>query len=495
MNGDGIAYHEGFSLSLKIERKVGALNFVDRCIVFVVALRIIGGMIHAFAPMTPPHMWRQGTTLGVAARYWLRLTVEKSPPPFWLPAVLESGDTQGVMPMEFPLLGWLGSIGFSAGPYWGVVCAHLIHLIFVFALIMVNFRIWKGIYWGPVAARRVIVFAPFFSFAGFFAIKFMPDVSAFLIVLWGLGLLAHDVGPTCRAIIRYKIDFAAFFLISVGLLVKPTAAPVLVVILLDRKNIVRSVKRAAIPVILALSVSAIYYTKGMILIDHFREREALFATNIRPPIESLINFFSDLPRLFNMLNDNVLFPYGGIVAAVILVMARRSSFRRNIAFLVGLIFLQLIAIAGLDGVHAFQHIYYFASLAPIAAAIWISVGDNLPNNFMKVFWAGLLLVRSIEIFGFDIQGHWRSDSPAMMFQECRAIVREHPDIPFGHGEVFQSYAEDYPLLGLCFLEREESKVAHYGIFFTKGRAIPEGCHEMIKGKYVIVAECSKNHVE
>jgi hypothetical protein len=106
------------------------------------AIRLLSLIATSFLSLTPPHLWRQIDTLSVSLRYYLRWFVESGSPLF-LPAVLNSGDSLGIMPMEFPLLNILFAPAFGLGPYYGKVLCLIAYVLFVFGFSLWNALIWK----------------------------------------------------------------------------------------------------------------------------------------------------------------------------------------------------------------------------------------------------------------------------------------------------------------------------------------------------------------
>jgi len=76
------------------------LLLIKKLILIIFAIRFCGVLIRAFGELTHPHIWRQTDTLGMSMRYYLRFTREigESFSHKLLPAVLQSGDGNGVLP-------------------------------------------------------------------------------------------------------------------------------------------------------------------------------------------------------------------------------------------------------------------------------------------------------------------------------------------------------------------------------------------------------------
>ncbi|RZA05988.1 MAG: hypothetical protein EOP11_11465, partial [Proteobacteria bacterium] len=160
-------------------------------ILAAISVRTLVLAVGAFLPLTLPETWRQTDTLGVALRYWLRFTVEPTSAPRWLPAVLNGGDTNGVMPMEFPLLNLLTAPAFAAGPYYGKALAILLHLGLCLGLTLANAWIWRGIKVGRARASTAMLLLPLLSFSANYYGRFMPDYLSMLLVLSAVGLSWH----------------------------------------------------------------------------------------------------------------------------------------------------------------------------------------------------------------------------------------------------------------------------------------------------------------
>src|SRR4051812_35303279 len=111
-----------------------SLTRFEKLILTLLALRFGALLFGAFLPLGFPDVWRQITTLGISMRYWSRWNLEPGAEHLLLPAVLDSGDGQGFMPMEFPILNLLTAPFFAMGPYWGRVGAILFFQVMTFSM-------------------------------------------------------------------------------------------------------------------------------------------------------------------------------------------------------------------------------------------------------------------------------------------------------------------------------------------------------------------------
>jgi hypothetical protein len=185
-------------------------------------VRCFFACVALFLPLGHPHVWRQMDTLGVSLRYWLRWSVESPSPWPLLPAVLHSGDSSGIMAMEWPLLNIVAAPLFALGPAWGTALARGLVLALNIALLLWNMKIWKGQTPGGIDASRSFRWMPLIGPGLVFFPKFIPDVVAMLFVLAGTGFLYQ----------KKARGWASLLLLS-GLLMKPTSVIVLALLLLS----------------------------------------------------------------------------------------------------------------------------------------------------------------------------------------------------------------------------------------------------------------------
>mgnify|MGYP005858824559 CR=1 FL=1 len=113
-------------------------------------------------PLVRPHLGPQVDTMGVALRYFNRWTIEDGTAGFLLPAVLNSGDTLGIMTMEFPLINILTAFGFGMGVECGRVFAFVILYLIVLVLYFCNILVWNNKIIAGIPAQNAILLLLFF---------------------------------------------------------------------------------------------------------------------------------------------------------------------------------------------------------------------------------------------------------------------------------------------------------------------------------------------
>src|SRR5436309_2128935 len=92
-------------------------EYIKKWLIALFVFRFLIGLCHGILPLDEPHVWRQTDTMGTTFRYWNRWTSENKDSAvevrgrplgamnsIFLPAILNSSDTAGIMPMEFPFL-------------------------------------------------------------------------------------------------------------------------------------------------------------------------------------------------------------------------------------------------------------------------------------------------------------------------------------------------------------------------------------------------------
>lgn len=428
-------------------------------------IRLATSLVKAFGLLQMPHIWRQTDTLGVSYRYWLRFSQEPFSWKSFLPAVLQSGDGNGIMPMEFPLLNLIFAPAFAFGPYWGKVIASVGLILLVFGLC------WK-------LSRSRVWFAPGFlllptlSYSADYIDKFMPDVLAMLFVAWGSIRLVQKHRP------------AGLTWISLGLLMKPTVI-VGLAILFAFGHFRRNFWKNALMLLIPIGLTALYYTAGMKFIDGFRVNTPnLFAVEFRSPLRSLIEVFSNFDFIFHQFRDRMFLSFGILLMLV--------SLRKTVLAGLALLTVQFSTIALLDGNHMAIHDYYLAGLAPMAVAVFFLI---LRRNRS---WLKTLALVVVSAHALELSIQYLSPSRITVFfndrSACQALKSRNPTFPWNRAQVFRSPAEPYPAFGLCFGEREGSAVSTYG-FYGVDSVLPKGCKEIDReGPYCLV-QCGAQPVQ
>lgn len=449
-------------------------------IVALVAIRVLVLTVCAFLPLSLPGIWRQTDTMGVALRYWLRWTAESGKNGLILPAVLNSGDTSGIMPMEFPALNAAFAPFFALGPYWGRVLCMLGVLCLVHGLIYFNYRAWKKNDQTLGVESFGFVLIAIATFSSGWTGKFIPDLISVLLILLGVGMSWEKTSP---------IKSAA--LCALGILMKPTSV-VVMLLYLAHPRALKKIKENFAWGTLSVVVGVIYYTVGLKQIAKFQEGPALFATAFHPFLSSLLAFFSDVKNWTNMWMYRPFFSLGILIIlplSITAIVQKKPGYQRLFA-LWGVLLAQYILMAGLAGPHGFIHDYYFLGLAPTSALIlWWLLSQNWPKWIPALIFVGMM-VPTLELTSMDLRPLYKSDRKPQLAKACEALKSRHPEMPWKSGAVFRSTDEEYPSLGLCFGEREASRIASFGFFWNE-KPVPSECQIIDSEGLVSLAKCAR----
>ena len=435
-------------------------------------------MIHlaaAWVPVFLPEVWRQMDTLGVSLRYYLKFTSETSGSLGFriLPSVLQAGDLSGIMPMEFPLLNLLFAPFWIAGPAAGKVMIYLGLSCLVYGIAYALFRAGRGIY------RYGFLLFPSVSYATDYYAKFMPDPLSFLLVLAGVVL------PFSRLPANSKWVRLSPLWITLGILMKPTAAAGLAFFFVIRKMEKKEIKAFLKLVWFPLFTAGLYYTWGLNLLRSEQDGASLFATQVKNPVTALLEILPRGGDLYRHFAERPFF-FGALPFIVIAIFISFRRFQKISLILV----VQFWLIVALDGEHSFTHDYYFVALAPTCCALYA-----LALLRHRAHWLGLILflgilVRPLELSIKDavrIAGGSRDTR----YAECEDLKARHPEFPWHQGTSFRSNAEAYPSLGICFGEKEGSTQANFGFFYRQEGGLPEGCVAVDQTPVFILARCQK----
>lgn len=452
---------------------------LEKLVYALLTVRVAFGIYRAFLPPNNPHAHRQTDTLAVSLRYFSRWFIEDDAKMPLLPAVLNAGDTSGIMRMEFPFVNLLGAPGFFAGPHTGQAMACLIIFAFHALLLLANIRIWRDTKICGIPMRLALLLLPIFSLTDQYFTRYMPDITALLLVLSAIGLSWEKP--------RFCFSVA---LASLGLLIKPPAVAMFG-LLLAQGNLWRVIRQNLLWVGAALVAPVLYYTVGLRWIGQYQEMEELFKVGLHPPWVNLTSFFSFPKRLVELLLNRAM-PSGilAIVAFAILWAKKAERTTKGYGILWLILFAQLLLVAALDGDHAYTHEYYFLAMAPVFTLIFVGFWQNVAPYWLRYLLALLIVGRLVDVIATETRaaGTKKSFDIDLMYQECKEIIAESPDVPWQEGEPFRSSNEIFPRLGLCFGEIQNSQLAAYGFYYAAD-TLPPGCEIKLAKTQVVLARC------
>jgi hypothetical protein len=438
--------------------------------------------LHALMPLHQNHFWRQYDTLGVSIRYFQNLFLLDDPGlgwRRWLPAILQSGDSSGITPMEFPILNLATSWLWSFGPHWGRVACSFALVTAVYGLCFLLYRRRKG--------KEGIAFllVPFLSFTAENSYKFIPDVIAALLVCLAT-VEALDA--------RYR---RAFFLSLLGILMKPIALAVLFVLIYYRKGLRELIQKDFGWTGFSAGIGFLYYTKGVEWMKS-QGNTGTFAIAPRDPVRAIADVASDFPSFLNFLNSTLMY-WGGLWIFVVLMALRWNG--KSQARLLLALFGSLFLVVLLDGKHAIIHDYYFAGVAlpvclivyealfhPVKTAVAMATPRFIHQGALYLFLAATFVLHPVELLIHDFHALPKVISGTTEEQACVELKKETPSWPWDQGFVFRSDPLPFPKLGVCFRERVGSEVARYG-FFLDHSAIPKDCRTVYEKDGVTLVEC------
>ncbi|MCX6125167.1 MAG: hypothetical protein NTV34_10545 [Proteobacteria bacterium] len=460
----------------------GRLDTWARLVCAMVLLRFTGGIFHAANPITMPHTWRQVDTMGIALRYALRWSVEPEEGIFWwMPAVLNSGDTRGIMAMEFPLLNLFGGIAFFAAGGdidLGRRLAQASFLLLVTLLAGVCVFAWRRLPDAPKGMTFVILGGAVASFAAPFVTKFMPDLPAMLLSLTGVAGI-------------WGLQVFAIIPLSLGLLMKPTSG-VVVVFLLLHPSIKKVWFKQGLILAAALITPAYWYFHIMPYLKSLQERAQLFTIHDKiDPWHRLVEFWTS-PAIWDLLHFHGVFSFAWIVAAWGLFKVWRKPVGGSIKLAILGVLVAGSIVGAMSGDHAGLHSYYLIGLAPIVIFLIARMWEEVPSKVFRGIIAAGLLVRSGEYMLADARGLWDDRQGAAWFAECADLKKQFPAAPWRQNKIWRTPVEQFPLLDLCLGERGQSSKGVWGLFrkeVRKESMIPSDCHIEGQSKRLSLVKC------
>lgn len=420
-------------------------------------------------------------TLGVSLRYWLRWTVEPHAPWPLFPAVLQSGDQLGLMIMEGPILNLLTAPFFAFGSTVGVWLARAFVLIVCFGLCALNIRLWNGVYLSGVSAAKALRFLPIIGLGWVFFPKYIPDGIAMLLVLSGSALLVNP---------RSKWDgLLVFVMVGAGLFMKPTAITTLGLTLLTPWKVPSLTSRLS-ALILSITIVGSYYLWGTQYLQDMVGGETLFRLSPPPFREALFGFFGS-KELWSFLIDG----FGLFGGTVLLFAFGRKNFRLTYKIWL-LLICQVILIAAIDGEHAYGHRYYFIGCLPslclLIQAFFVDSSNTPPFSFQQKLLSLLIVINAINYSVQELRPMFvtLTVDRELDFSLCQNLKKNLPHWPWNQGYAFRTAHRPYPLMGICFAEREGSTTAKHGLYL-EGEAFASNCKEIKRSGNVLAVQCDE----
>jgi hypothetical protein len=469
----------GKSVAFSEKMKAGPLSKFEKFLVILMLFRYSVLAVSAFLPLSFPDVWRQVVTLGVSMRYWSRWTVEEATLHPLLPAVLDSGDTQGIMPMEFPILNLATAPFFALGPHLGRAFAILFYNSVMFSLVWVNARIWRGKQVKGIDAFPAMLLLPIFSIGMQWSGKFMPDFLSILLVCISIGLSWTQDRP-----------IRSFLFAALGLLMKPTAVIVYLLFLLHPKKI-RKWASSSLWGIPAVGITLVYYIHGISYISQYQELPELVGVHSRSFVEGFVSFFQHFQFISKFYIEKAFFLGGIIPVIAITAWSKRTRLTSFPGMLWLISILQFLLITTIDGGVLFNdHYYYLLGLGPILCFLFSDAVEKCESKALYGILMIGIVVPLLEISLRDLKPLYRSPKESIwtIDQQVSELKMRNLSIPWGQGKKFRSSAEPFPMLGLYFGERSDSKVAPYGFFYNE-ESFPKECEKIDQTVLLTLAKC------
>lgn len=448
----------------------------------ILSMRFIGAIGIILAPVTAPHTWRQVDTMATALRYARRWTVETTDFAWWIPAVLNSRNTRGIMAMEFPAIDILAALGFVAAGQnvdLGRILAQGIVVGFVGLLIYAAGQAWQRVNEDerPEGMVSAALLAACCSFASPFTAKFMPDTAAMLLALIGTAGI-------------WRLRWWGAAVLALAILIKPTAGICAALLLLHPLGF-RAWLRQSAWVILAILPGGFWYLHVLQSIKQQQELPALFALfEDRNAWAWLWKFWSSAD-IWDLLNFHVLFQFGWLFLALAVMFTASSARRRTMVILTGIFIIQASLIGAVSGDHARLHAYYLIGTAPTIALLIYNAWNGLPWRTARALLAVGILIHAAEAAVADLGGHWNLNQGSGWFRECSTLREKVKEAPWNQGIPWRTPLEEYPLIDLCLGERGQSPVGEWGAFRIE-QPVPSDCHEVATTARLRLVKCDKN---
>ncbi|MGB0452652.1 MAG: hypothetical protein ACPGJV_02985 [Bacteriovoracaceae bacterium] len=451
------------------------IKSLERSVKYLFGLRVFFWLTGAFVALTGPHVWRQYDTLGVTLRYFNRWSNEgfqgfKS----LLPAILQSGNAYGINAMEFPILNLVLAPVFFLGPIWGKSLASLILITLNLSLTWWAYQIYKkqkffGFEFGVSPLLLILL-----SFSHPYFGKFMPDYFSMISIFVGVGLIRAQ-----RKLI------VAIALIAIGGMLKPTNLNLFILFL---PMLSLKYKKELFLGAVSVALAGVYFIWGVDFINSHSDISSMFSTKPKSLTLAISQIFSDFIQFFHIFHKRLFLPFLWIIPLLYFFTIGRSRFKNYIPLILCLL-IQIIFVNLVTGNHAFWHTYYYLGVAPLACLLFGQVLNSLPDKFLKVSLAALLVFNLIESF-YGIKPLFKSHKKRewRIAAQCKDLKNSTPEFPWNREYPFRSPDESYPILGTCFGEKQGSVRSGYGLFY-KENPIPKDCLKVKESQDLVLVRC------
>jgi hypothetical protein len=464
---------------------------VKKWILWILGIKIAVSFLYCFVGFVHPHIIRQTVTLAVNQRFLIDWKFHDKVYPL-LPRSLAGGDHDALLEMEFPLLNYLTMPAFLLETESARTTARILCLLLFLAAWFYNYRTWKDLRILGISCKIPSLILIILPISGTYLQRFMPDFFSFILCSIALGKSLQTPNQLLIPLI-----FASF-----GLLEKPTAIVAFGPLLLlpTPWKAIRERLHWLLPSGLLMLG---FYTFGTKWIRSLSDLDRYYLTDFRNPIESVFGFLAQPVDVLILLVEQITTPYLPVVVFCIWIFERlklreRYEINWTSVKLWSLLFLQVTAIAALDGPHSLIHRYYFVGLSFTSALLWThyfnlyEVGglSRKAHRLGLTFLAAGLVLFNVEHSFYELREGVKPTplSVQTMWASCKQLKVKHPEWPWGKGYSFRSKLDPISDIGLCFGEIQGSEKSAYG-FFSDGEPIPSDCHAIDEAGPIRLVEC------
>lgn len=421
----------------------------DKLFNFLFKFKIGFAFIGLFLPFYHPHIIRQNDTLGIIVRYWLRWTQEPNLISPLYPALIQAGDSYGIHATEFPLLYIiLAPLMALPNPY-AIILIKIIFFAFALFLVKLSSDIWEKNKSLDLDFKLIHKIFIIFGCSSVYFFKLMPDFIAMMMVLIAVGLSFEK-----NALLK------STFWATLGLLLKPTVILVFPIIFLATKR--RVIESIFSWMLISVFCAGLYYTMITAELNSTSDIVPYFYSSLRNPFEQLISFFYMPGEILKLLFKNIFTIYVliFILADLKLNKVQLSALDKKVWGLLGL---QVLMGASLDGEHSFVHDYYYMGTSIVVAIIFFRFMQR-SFRLSKVALVILLL--------FNLDKGYQAIDRGINKNLIWQLAEISKQIPANEHRVRTNQTR-YANFGPYLKKIENSKNARYGVY-RKSDIIDDG---------------------